>query len=231
MITGPSIVTSGLILHLDAANPKCFVSGNTTCNSLITNSLLTGPTGNPGTGPNTPNLTNFPIYNSINGGVFDCVDGRSMNCDEDLGAHSEFTLHLWVYRNNGNDTKYITDARNDGGNWFLTNYLSYNINYGNNLTYNFGGSYNASHPDFINKWLCVTVTSDASGSSLYINGDYITGGTSLNENIGVNFRIGTRFTNSAAWTGYMGPISIYNRVLSSDEVLQNYNSIKYRYGL
>lgn len=228
----PKIITDGLILYLDAANPKCFISGNTTCNNIITNGLVTGANGTPGSGTHTSSSSNFPSYNSIYGGIFDFAGGKGMNCEENLGNHTSISLCVWIYKNN-TGSQYITDARNNGGQWFLSNYSSYNITYTNALTYNFDGTYNSAHPGFINKWLFLVATSDSSGSNLYLNGKEVIGGSrnSVDEDLGKNFRIGTRYTTSSEWTGFMGPIFAYNYVLSETEVKQNFNALRGRFGI
>lgn len=227
------IVTNGLILCLDPANPKCFNSGQTTCKNLVTGGLVTGANGYPAAGSHTPNPANFPAYNSLYGGIFDFAGGRGMNCEENLGKRSTMSLSIWFYKNSGTEAQYFTDARNDAGNWFLSNYTSDNINYTELLTYNFGGAYNASNPDFINKWYYMVVTSDSVSSKLYLNGQLITDGnrSSVDEDFGVNFRIGTRYTTTGQWTGYMGPIFAYDRVISLYEVQQNFNAMRGRFGV
>ena len=228
---GPKIPTNGLILALDAGNPKCFTSGDTTCNNIITGGLLTGASGTPLSGTHTPDTSNFPTYNSTNGGVFDFAGGRGMNFEEDLGFTTTRTLIMWFYKNSSN-TQYFSDARNNGGQWFLSNYSGENINYTDALRYNFGGSYNASHPDFINKWHCMAVTSDNTESRLYLSGEEVdsyVSQNSIDEDFGKNFRIGTRYTTSTEWTGYFGPILAYDRVLSDSEILNYYNATKSRF--
>jgi hypothetical protein len=228
----PKIPTDNLILALDAANPKCFIPGETTCRNLITGGLVTGASGTPLAGAHTANPANFPVYSSIGGGVFDFSGGKGMNCDENLGNTTTRTLVMWFYKTS-TGTEYFSDARNNGGQWFLSNYTSDNINYTEALTYNFDGSYNASNPNFINKWICMVVTSNDTESSLYLNGTLAIGGTrtSIDEDFGRNFRIGTRYTTSSQWTGYFGPIFAYNRVLSAEEALQSYLAFKTRFGL
>ena len=230
--SGPEIVEDGLIFSIDAANSKCFGSGDTTCVNMITGGLVTGANGTPGGGTQTPNAANFPAYNSEAGGVFDFVGGKGMNVEEDLGSHSTLALEMWYYKNSAS-TQYFTDARNNGGQWFLSNYVSRNINYTSSLTYNFDTSYSASNPAFINRWQHMVVTSDAGGSKLYIDGTERTPivSASIDEDIGKNFRIGTRYTTSTEWTGKMGPIRIYNRILTAEEVQQNFNAIRGRYGI
>ena len=236
----PRIVTDGIIFHIDAGNPKCFQSGSTTCTNLITGGLVTGASGGPGTGVHTPNPANFPLYSSNNGGIFNFSGGKGMNCEEDLGFHTQLSLSIWFYKTSAG-TEYFTDGRNNGGQWFLSNYLSRNINYTSAMQYNFDEVYNASNTDFMNNWHHMVVTSDVSRSYLYLDGyevsvhptyrtSYVST-TSIDEDLGKNFRIGTRYTTSGQWTGYMGPITIYNRVLTAEEIQQNFNALKGRYGI
>jgi hypothetical protein len=59
----PKIVTDGLVLYLDAANSKSYVSGSTTWSDLSRG-------GNNGT------LTNGPTYSSAKGGII-ILDGSN----------------------------------------------------------------------------------------------------------------------------------------------------------
>ena len=45
----------------------------------------------------------------------------------------------------------------------------------------------------------------------------------------VDYRIGTRYTTSSQFSGKMGPIYFYNKVLSAAEVLQNFNAQQSRF--
>jgi hypothetical protein len=78
----------------------------------------------------------------------------------------------------------------------------------------------------------MVVKSDSSGSALYLNGRKVnaTDTQSFDEDIGKNYRIGTRYTTSAPWKGYMGPIFIYNRALTDEEVRQNFEAHRGRFG-
>ena len=230
MYTGPHIVTDGLIFGLDAGSSKCFTSGNTTATDLVQGFNCSGANGFPGTGTHTPNTSNFPAYNSTKGGVFDFAGGKGINIDGDLGSTSSSSMSMWLYRSPG-ATQYISDGRNNGGQWFLSNYVSYNINWHSALRYNFEDPYNVSAPEFINKWVHMIVTSDGSGSKIYINGveKVATTTASADEDFGVNFRIGTRYTTSSQWAGKMGSIYFYDKVLSAAEALQNFNAQKSRF--
>ncbi len=228
----PRITTDGLIFAIDAANAKCMSDGDSTCNNMVTGGLVTGASGTPSGGAHTSASANFPAYNSSNQGVFDFAGGRGMNVEEDLGSHSAITLEMWFYKSSAAG-QYFTDGRNNGGQWFLTNYTSDNINYTEALTYNFDTSYNASNTDFLNQWIHMVVTSYSGGSKLYLNGTERTllNSNSVDEDLGKNFRIGTRYTTSSQWSGKMGPIRIYNRVLTSEEAYTNFLCNKSRFGL
>jgi len=232
---GTNIVTDELVFLLDAGNPKCFTSGETTATCLVSGSSVTGASGTPGSGAHTPNTANFPAYSSIKSGVFNFAGGRGMNIEDDLGAHSAVSWCLWFNKNNGN-THYFFDCRNNGGNWQLSNYQSRNINWESDIEYNAGGT--AGNSDYVAQpamygdvWNYLVVTSDSSGGKMYLNGAEVslTQSSSATETFGRNMRIGTRYTTSSEWTGHMGCIQLYKKALSAAEVLQNYNAQKERF--
>ena len=229
---GPNIVTENLIFAIDAGSPKCFKEGDTTATCLVSGFNCSGASVNPGSGTHTPNTANFPAYNSINGGVFDFAGSKGINIDGNLGSTTASTISMWFYKNSSN-TQYFTDGRNDGGTWFLSNYTSDNINWNEKLTYNFEDPYNASASDFLNQWIHMVICSDGDGSKLYLNGIEVSTSTSTSadEDFGINYRIGTRYTTSTEWTGYMGPIYFYNKKLNAAEAAQNFISQKSRFGL
>ena len=229
---GPHIIQDGLIFAIDAGNPECFTSGDTTATDLIQGFNCSGASGTPGTGTHTPNTANFPVYNSTKGGVFDFAGGKGINIDGNLGSTSSSSLSMWLYRAPG-ATDYVTDGRNNGGSWFLSNYVSFNLTWHQTLRYNFEDPYNANASAFINKWVHIVATSDNTGSKLYVNGVYkaATGETSSDEDFGINYRIGTRYTTGSEWTGYMGPIYFYNKKLNAAEAAQNFLAQKSRFGL
>ena len=228
----PKVSTNGLILSLDAANPKCFGAAQTSATNLVSGGAITGALGTPGTGAHTPDVDNFPEYNSVNSGVFDFAGGRGMNCDEDLGAHTEFTLSLWFYKPTST-LQYIADARNNSGQWSIFNYSSNrNITYTDLLAYNYEEPFNASADGFLSVWQHLVITSNASNGHIFLNSTEVSTYSvqgSVNETLGVNFRIGTRYTTGNEYTGYMGPICAYNRVLTDAEIVQNFNAHRKRY--
>ena len=81
----------------------------------------------------------------------------------------------------------------------------------------------------------MVAVSGPGGSTLYLDGETppeaLVASTSVDEDFGTNYRIGTRYTTSSEWTGYMGPIFFYNRELSADEAKQNFEVHRSRFGV
>ena len=226
----PKIVTDSLIFCIDAAHPRCFKSGQTTARDLVQGFNCSGANGTPNSGTHTPNTSNFPAYSSANGGVFDFAGGRGINIDGNLGSTAASSISMWIYKSNSG-TQYFTDGRNNGGSWFLSNYTGFNYNWHDTLRYNYDATFNASATEFLNKWIYMVTVSDSTGSKLYLNGQEAIGAyvNSADEDFGINYRIGTRYTTGSQWNGLMGPIHFYNKKLTAEEVSQNYNATNSRF--
>ena len=238
MFTGPKIVTDNLVFALDVSNHKCAPNPSSGISSgitsLVTPSLCEGASGNPGTGTHTPNTANMPAYSSDFGGVLNFSGGRGINVNEDLGTSTVLTYSMWVKWPLDNvNNQYFLDARNNGGVWYFQNYAGYNINWNSNLRYNFGGGASNSSRWAVDEWIHVIVSSDSSGSEVWINGSNRTAdaaaSSSTNENLGVNFRIGTRYTTSNSFRGLMGPIHLYRNKFDDNEALTLFNSFRDRF--
>jgi hypothetical protein len=103
------------------------------------------------------------------------------------------------------------------------------------LTYTLGGvaDYSTSINISDNQWKYIVASSIGSTSLVYING-VLRSTISISSMIGVpnSYMIGKLgFTNTYYLSGSVSQVQIYNRALSSTEVLQNYNATKSRFGL
>ena len=229
---GPKIVTSGLVLCLDAANTKSYPGTGTTWNDLSGNN-------------NNGTLTNGPTFNSANQGgiVFDGVDDYiaiTINSTD----FNDLTLACWVNITNiATDTQNFislgvnssaiaanTDTNNFNLGWYSN--LKWHTNTKNNGSWNSELNINSNLP-VNNSWNYVVGTYSTVGTSrkLYINSSYI-GGDSLYNNPGAVSLI--RIGGGAFGWKLIGRISntqIYNRALSATEIAQNYNATKGRFNL
>lgn len=223
----PKIVTDGLVLHLDAANPKSYTSGSTVWNDLSR-------------GRNNGTLTNGPTFTSTNGGsiVFDGVDDYAQTTTNPIANNSSFSIGCWFNINTLNSTfRTLIDAGNLG-----TGTLGYclAINSTNKLYVAVDLGFTAiSNNININTWYYVVGTALAGtpyNLSLYLNGIVGTFDSSNNTNTLTNNSTFVRISQNINSTlrrfpGNMSQIQIYNRALTATEVLQNYNATKGRYGL
>jgi hypothetical protein len=246
---GVNIVKDGLVLYLDAANPKSYISGSTTWYDLSIG-------GNNGT------LSSGFTYNYSNGGslVFDGISNY-VNCGNpaNLQTFSQITLNTWVkfsgldYVNNtGSLVTFIVKGRPDNnpingatsGFWFSyenrLNRNSFNYTCFGNTTGGYAGggnNFGSKTYTFINGiWYNITATVNSSSQgTLFING--VQQGTSVTfsnlnlSNTTNNLQVGMYLSNNFFFNGNNSQTQIYNRALSSSEVLQNYNATKSKFGL
>ena len=233
---GPSIVTDSLVLALDAGNTKSYPGSGTTWYDLSGN-------GYNGT------LTNGPTFNSGNQGSIVC-DGNddyitTSGTPTELQGDPNFTISMWVKRlanevSNTGIWGFGGNVTNQGINsWWSGNTNQITIDTWGQATFTTGQTYP------LNEWVFVTWQKIAgamtrancilwknatsyTGTDLTIlraenvapninNNGVILGRISFSYNVPVNFQY-------AATT-------IYNRVLTATEVLQNYNATKGRFGL
>jgi hypothetical protein len=235
----PKIVTDGLVLYLDAANPKSYVSGSTAWNDISRG-------GNNGT------LVNGPTFNSGSGGniVFDGVNDFISGSDVPFRFANTFTLDTAVYFNGANINGFIIGKRNG----IPFNQYNMNISSGNPYTGGVGkvatffGRADGGGPDIVLNYTLpsagiynIAVSINTNSQTLYVNG---VARATTNGNISSNtFNISGRdlligAARDNAGTGIIGPFpgniyttKIYNRTLSPQEILQNYNATKTRFGL
>jgi hypothetical protein len=216
MYTGPNISDDGLVLSLDAANTKSYISGSTTWTDLSRR-------GNNGT------LVNGPSFNSANLGSI-AFDGTNDYVNFSTTGLVVNTVNIWVYFNNTNGAPIIysgTDTYNSGE-WEWSIFI-----YNNDLYFrgNAGGFGAINYPaiNYVNKWTNFTLIRNFNSKSyLYENGIYK---NEANEASSVNtnqLRIGK---GGAYANMNLASTQIYNRALSSQEVFQNYEGLKSRYGL
>ena len=231
----PRVVTNGLVMYLDAANTRSYSGSGLTANGLV------GGIG--GT------LVNGVGFTSSNGGSF-TFDGTndyiSVSSSPTTFSYnrSSFTVGGWTYMTSlptsyygvilskwntggGNDNEFILNT--DDGNKFL-------------FAVDFDDSLNPSSQSndlvlsnttiIANTWYYVVATFDNGSIKIYVNGILENSATSLYTSVKANTnssldigRFGTTFYS----IGRRGVVQLYNRALTAQEVLQNYNATKKRY--
>jgi hypothetical protein len=228
---GPSIVTSGLVLHLDASNIKSY-SG--------TGSTWYDRSGNLNGGVvNNVTLANGPTFSSLNSGSigFDGINDWCYTTPFSLtSSTNSLSFNFWV-RISGTTSFNQTLIGKDG--YGFPHLFIARTNSSDNIRFNWEQGPSQISNFFTgtnNLWTNIQITAvygSPSNAKFYKNGSYIDimlGGyqnfpyTNSPANIG-----GVGYGN---WlTGNIASVQIYNRELSATEVLQNYNATKSRFGL
>jgi hypothetical protein len=233
MFTGPHLVTDGLVLALDAANPLSYPGSGTTWRDLSGN-------GNNGT------LENSPTFDSANGGsiVFDGVnDYIDLGSDIVFKSTGGWTVESWVnfdiipttYNNVTSPGNFIGSETIVHNSWYwsvLNSKLAlWNRSPG---VWKYGSTILQS-----NTWYNAVLVCSSSGTSyqMYLNG-IAEGGDHVSYTwnatyAGLNIRYIARgnSSNLRQIDGKVPMTKVYNRALSADEILQNYNATKTRFGL
>ena len=228
----PTISIDGLIMYLDSANTQSY-SGTGASWYDITNS------GNDAT------LFNTPTYSSsTNKGILTFASASSEYATCPIQpTYSTFTVEVWVKLNTLPTTNVTTVITQEypGTNSKINYSIGYN---GANSTGAFDGKLNVGFFDgawrctsgfspVVGTWYHVAMTYNGSTIIQYLNG---TSQSTLNyvgtpTTSGGLIRLMRRWDSTDFTDGILPVVRIYNRVLSSTEMLNNYMSIKARYGL
>lgn len=205
----PSIVTNGLQLYLDAANTRSYLGTGTTWSDLSGN----GRTGT---------LTNGPTFSPDNKGIITC-DGTNDTIITSVPTLSTFTLSMWIKIVSlpGGEKQAFSSQGDSVGMSVLNNKFFTWIGAGvtGSQTVSAGVWYNwiITRTGSLTKIIINTVEDGSTAS-----GRDLTGGTCYLSSKD-NFE---RYMNSS-----IALFSVYNRVLTSTEIIQNFNAIRGRFGV
>ena len=221
---GPTIVTNGLVLALDAGDKNSYPGSGTTWNDLSGN-------GNNGT------LYNDTTYDSGNGGslIFDGVDDEVIVPNSpSINVTDNVTVCMWVKVNSSNagSVKVLLSKYPNKGWEFVTN-TSGNVGFhgrnGDGTYYNGLTSFSI----YDNNWYFLTGQKTGLYWKMWVNNTLVqnvvantVGDISHNVNLRVANENGGYDASETVST-----IMLYNRALSDTEVLQNYNATKGRFNL
>ena len=222
MYYSPRIVTSGLVLALDAAERLSYPRTGTTWRDLSGN-------GNNGT------LTNGPTFSAANMGsiVFDGTNDYIGSFPTQISGVGSKTICAFIYPTTTSRAG-ICGIRNNLDGWVFT----INRTSPGNLTYfhTTGTTCEVAASITTNTWsyVCVTYSTTTATVILYRNGVQVGSPiTSVSSIVSSPFNgvIGDELSNYATpFKGNMSSVQIYNRSLTATEILQNYNATKSRFG-
>jgi hypothetical protein len=235
---GPDSIETGLVLSLDAADRNSYVSGSTTWFDLSGNN-------------NSGSLVNSPTFNtgSLGSIVFDGVnDYINLGNPSILNITSRLTINSWV-----NLTTFPSENTNstiyEKGYIVPNEQTLFRFNTTSGVTSLDCGTYNGSNiftrltltgsnANLITtgSWNNLVGQYDGSNWNIYVNGNLLSQ-TLTNQGPVLStapISIGAAYISTSYnrfFNGRIASVQIYNRALSAQEVLQNYNAQKSRFGL
>jgi hypothetical protein len=217
-----SVVRDGLVLYLDAANPKSYPGTGTTWFDLTKN--VNG------------NINNNPNFLNNNKGVFS-FDGTNENItipeNSSLNLQN-YTYAFWIKRIEPLNTNWIqfiqrsTSGRNPGI-WFYINEIN-RIHFSIRVSGNFNTAVNPGGY-FLNEWHYFTATVEFSNNTTIIRGytDGVLHQTVTHANNSPLLGTGQSYIGNRQFE--LGNFSVYNRPLSNIEIKQNFEATRGRYGI
>lgn len=224
---GPDIVTDGLVLSLDAANPKSYPGTGTVWSDLTNN-------GNNGT------LIDGAGYDSAGGGsiIFNGTNNYVLVGPVANTGKSTISVSwgVWVYPTSTSGNIFSMSESNPASGWRMPPISSTSQEFRGKIWNNDLLTF----PYSLNSWYYLVLVFDYSQQSqrFYVNGNlvgqqnpitYVGSGQSNYMFIGKSI---AGANDTGMFTGKIGSFQIYtNKALSDIEVLKNFNALRGRYGI
>lgn len=215
-IATKGIVQSGLVLNLDAGVSDSYPGSGTTWTDLSGNGI-------------TGTLVNGVGYNSGNGGslVFDGANDFVIITLPTTSSYNTFTYSAWIYATASNGYRTIIDQDNDD--WLFAIFNGQLISYDPNVS--------SGYIINLNQWYNVVMSHVDGGPVLfYVNGVLVhTSANNATTHTTSYFGIGAGITSPTLgdefWLGNISQVAIYNRALTAQEIRQNFNATRNRFGI
>ena len=209
-----NMVTDGLVFNLDASDVSSYPTTGNTWYDLS------------GDGHNST-LLNGPTFNSNGFFDFDGVDDQVIppnNTIPSTSTTNKVSICFWSYGKTENSANSIIEATDSNGSrtvnihmpwanntiyWDSPNRITYQLSAGQSLGWNY--------------W-SFTKDTTTGVNSIYQNGNLLTTGTGATANINptTTVKIGSYTNNTTDWRGDLSTFQIYNKALTSSEIIQNY---------
>jgi hypothetical protein len=227
-----SIVTSGLLMHVDAGNSSSYPGSGNTWSDLSGNGRHITLSGT--------------SYSSTDGGgiVFTGSSGNGTFSLAGVGTSytAEAVVYAAAFNSDGSGSTGIMywhdNSQGHGMIMEVDESTGRKWRFAHRYPYGTGASTDdmAGPTVSVGKYHVTCVRNGSTSQKIYINGTEVASATPVYGGFDSGLTIGTiaRVTNIATnrrWDGRMHQIRIYNRALSAAEVSRNYNFIKGKFGI
>lgn len=226
---GPNTTSSGLVLHIDPSNPRSYPGSGSTLFDL-------SGSGNNGT------LTNgASVVNQRSGRVldFDGINDEVILSGAALSLN-QMTIFIWAFASNFSHNGFLFEKTTNGN---VNTQYSLFFNSPTSIIYRTYGlstldtSVNTISAGVVNNaWNLFTATFDGSLKRIYVNDRLVTTSSILTGTITANDTgislIGRHGAPSNyPFYGQLGDVRLYSRALSHQEIINNFNATRGRYGI
>ena len=222
-----SIVSDGLMVYLDAANTRSYPGAGNTWYDLRGNRNFTL-------------LNNPPFFANSAGGSIGFTAANSHHATAtSLSSMSTWTVEVWIFHTGVSTGTYpaiICEALGGGAlnfalfspNYSVSNFQLQTGYYVGNVWY-WTNNYNIAQ----NNWYHVIGSYDGSNIKLYVNSvlqlTTASVATPISSNSGIYLM--RRWDSADYFGGSLNTVKIYNRALTQQEIRQNFNATRDRYGI
>ncbi len=215
----PTIVSNGLVVAYDPANPKCYPGSGVTFYDLSGN-------GNHGTLTNGPTISNNLAKYTVFDGSNDYIVSSN---NTGIAVSSPRTIMAWAWMGNVSSSVIARIGASASIQAYEMQVWSSKL-----IMHRYSGS--PAHVEStstvkLNRWYHFAISYDGSNVKFYIDGAY-DGVSSLSLNTAnaplyVGYPVYTE--GNGHMNGNVSQVLLYNRELSASEINQNYNATKGRY--
>lgn len=234
LTVGANIIQDNIAFHFDPANIKCIVDDG----SFVWRDL--SPSYLAGTMSATNTFGTNPSCIVVDGSLATSYGYTQVTPSwVSFDGTFDYTLDIWFKLNVGSRASYHMLFGYPAANPFVA--LLANALGGSNWQIVWrasGGTYTYSTPvldyNVENNWINITMVCNTSNNcDLYINGVYRSSWTRTN-NIFALRGVGAGYSSGGKYyclEGFLGPAKAYNVALTADEIMQNFNAVRGRFGL
>ena len=219
----PSAVMDGLLISFDAANSRSYPRTGTTINNL--------------TGSISGSMVNGVGFTSTNSGFFS-FDGTNdlVSFSSNPSLTNQITISVWIKPSDNGSNNWISGREGSYRMFYTSSIFAWDCATSNNAWYTTGTNIVSNSLSVIDNWWNVVGTYNGSNLRLYVNGSLQSTGANISGNIlTTGYTLNLMQADNIQFVVYgKGNISqflLYDRALTAQEVLQNYNATKKRYGL
>jgi len=230
--TGPSIVSTGLVFNVDAANTSSYTGSGSVWNDIKGTNNINFYTNS------SYNNSASPTFSSDGGGslITTGIFGKSVSNSGITGSVAR-SMEAWVKFNSVTGNAVISI----GGSLLASGTLYELMAYNNNVIEHYWGSYTQGSTVLAtNTWYNIAIVYDGTNHYyVYLNGNQdggpnMPGYSGILNTVNSPIYIGTSVGPTTTWGSFNGSIallSLYNRALTPSEISTNFNALKSRFGL